>query len=219
MNVNAGLCNDWSIALGDLFKWFSIDIKREFAALRVLEAIDLRYEIPRYDCAMVIGPQTPTVETESGCEKILADSAVNGFAGQVDAVVTDLDGAPLDTLRDLLRRGSTIFIVVHGDNFEKAVKAIGLLREFGNVVPVTQLPVPSSKFPCIPAFSDGDKAIFIATMIARKVKVVGFDSNYQNPSSKSVELSKKLRKVLFSRAYGTLVWSRYFGELPVPDIG
>ncbi|ALU12384.1 hypothetical protein EYM_03080 [Ignicoccus islandicus DSM 13165] len=215
----AKICNDWKIALGDLSKWLSFDLRKDFRAVSELEKIRLTYRIPHFDCLVVIGPQYESTELPKDCSTMVVDSALNVFDGHPDVIVSDMDGVTLERLKEEMMAGSTLFLVAHGDNFEKILQVVKVLEDYGNVILVSQLLTPSLRIPCIPAFSDGDKAIFIARLISRKVKIFGFDTNYQSTRSKSVELSTKLRKIALSRAYGTIIWSRYYGELPVPAIG
>ena len=72
-------------------------------------------------------------------------------------MVTDLDH------HGDIAKAKYVYVVVHGDNYEEAVKVSGVQY-------ITQ-EGPN----CVPGFSDGEKAIILASLMSRDVRVTGFD--------------------------------------------
>ena len=130
--------------------------------------------------------------------KIVADSAAkplieNGI--YPDIVVTDLDGDE-ETLKKI-RKGKTIFVIhAHGDNISK----LGQVKNFKNTIGTTQAK-PFGKIQNFGGFTDGDRAVFLAShFAAKKIILFGMDfgkriGKFSNtkPSERKIKL-KKLEK-------------------------
>lgn len=130
--------------------------------------------------------------------KIVADSAVkllveNGI--KPDIVITDLDG-DLDVLKKI-GRTKTLFVVhAHGDNILK----LNFVKNFKNCIGTTQTK-PFGKLYNFGGFTDGDRAVFLASYLdAKKIILFGMDfgnriGRFSNtkPSERKIKL-KKLKK-------------------------
>ena len=129
---------------------------------------------------------------------IVADSAIkpvidNGI--KPDIIVTDLDGDE-ETLKRI-GKSKTIFVVhAHGDNISK----LNWISNFKNCVGTTQTK-PFGKIQNFGGFTDGDRAVFLASYFnAKKIILFGMDfgkriGKYSNTkqSGRKIKL-KKLRK-------------------------
>jgi len=130
--------------------------------------------------------------------KIVADSAVkplidNGI--KPDIVVTDLDGDET-TFREI-GKSKTIFVVhAHGDNISK----LNFIENFKNCIGTTQTR-PFGKIQNFGGFTDGDRAVFLASYFnAKKIILFGMDfgkriGKFSNtkPAERKIKL-KKLKK-------------------------
>ena len=130
--------------------------------------------------------------------KIVADSAVkplidNGI--KPDIIVTDLDGDEL-TFRKI-GKSKTIFVVhAHGDNISK----LNFIENFKNCIGTTQTR-PFGKIKNFGGFTDGDRAVFLASYFnAKKIVLFGMDfgkriGKFSNtkPAERKIKL-KKLKK-------------------------
>ncbi|MCE9652960.1 MAG: DUF115 domain-containing protein [Nitrosarchaeum sp.] len=137
--------------------------------------------------------------------KIVADSAVkvlveNGI--NPDIVVTDLDGDE----KSLIKVGKTdsIFVVhAHGDNIAK----LCLAENFKNYIGTTQSR-PFKKIQNFGGFTDGDRAVFLASHFNAK-KIVLFGMDFEDrigkySQTKIVEKKTKLKKL--KKAKSLLEW-------------
>lgn len=100
-----------------------------------------------------------------------ATSALLKFGLRPDVVVTDLDG-DMDDIARADREGAIIVVHAHGDNMEKLRKWVPRLK---NVVATTQA-APLKNVRDFFGFTDGDRAVFLATRFkAKGVMLIGFD--------------------------------------------
>jgi len=127
--------------------------------------------------------------------KIVADSAVkplidNGI--KPDIVVTDLDGD--ETTFRKIGKSKTIFVVhAHGDNISK----LNFIENFKNCIGTTQTK-PFGKIQNFGGFTDGDRAVFLASYFnAKKIILYGMDfgkriGKFSNtkPSERKIKLNK-----------------------------
>ena len=118
--------------------------------------------------------------------KIVADSALkplidNGI--KPDIIVTDLDGDEKTFRR--IGKSKTFFVVhAHGDNISK----LNLIEYFKNCIGTTQTR-PFGKVQNFGGFTDGDRAVFLASYFnAKKIILFGMDFGkrigkffFQNP--------------------------------------
>jgi len=130
--------------------------------------------------------------------KIVADSALkplidNGI--KPDIIVTDLDGDE-KTFRKI-GKSKTFFVVhAHGDNISK----LNLIEYFKNCIGTTQTR-PFGKVQNFGGFTDGDRAVFLASYFnAKKIILFGMDFGKRIGKFSNTKLSdrkiklKKLRK-------------------------
>ncbi len=101
-------------------------------------------------------------------------------------LVTDLD-ADLGYLVEFAYLAKPVIIVhAHGDNLEKIREIIPVLARYSSTVTGTCQVLFYGKYvmPCR-GFTDGDRAVYISSLISRKVLVLGFDP------SDSISLASK----------------------------
>jgi len=137
--------------------------------------------------------------------KIVADSAVkvlveNGISP--DIVVTDLDGDK-DSLIKVGKTDSIFVVHAHGDNISK----LCLTENFKNCIGTTQSK-PFKKIQNFGGFTDGDRAVFLASHFnAKKIILCGMDFGEKigkYSQTKIVERKTKLKKL--KRAKSLLEW-------------
>ncbi len=184
-------CLKWEGLLSSAYALLGFSLEKDLKALGVALILDKGAEAPKYDCLEVVGPKDP--EPSYSCPIM----AVNGAANLVedyDILVSDGDGAHEE---ELIRASKDrfLFLHVHGDNFER-LSALPL----GNNVRVTvQLWYPGLF--CVPALSDGHRALVLARSLAKEVKVTGFGKGEQDPRTKRALIHPvKERKVNVSNA-------------------
>ena len=133
--------------------------------------------------------------------KIAADSSVkylieNGITP--DIIVTDLDGDE-KSLRKI-GKSKTIFVVhAHGDNISK----LHFVKNFKNCLGTTQTE-PFGKIQNFGGFTDGDRAVFLASYFnAKKIILFGMDFGKRigkSSKTKSSERTIKLKKLKKGRS-------------------
>jgi len=176
----------------DILKALGLSVEREKRAWAV--SLSLRWEtkLPSLSCLEVVGPLGGP---KTDCPKLAVDGAANVLS-EYDFLLSDLDGAREEEVIKASEEG-LLFLVIHGDNFERALD----LPLGDNVVPVVQS--PRARGLCVPAFSDGDKALFVAHLISRRVFVSGFGEGEQPQATKRWLVHPlKERKLSLSRALG-----------------
>ncbi len=146
------LCSErWEHVKDLILKSLGLDARKD----RVVYKIGLRgFEVPTFDCVDVVGPSNP--KPRARCAKVVAGSAINLFH-DAEVLVTDLDHH-VD-----LSKARYVYVAVHGDNYEEALKLRGVQY-------ITQ-EGPN----CVPGFSDGEKAIVLATVMSKDIRVTGFE--------------------------------------------
>ncbi len=131
-----------------------------------------------------------------------------------DLIVTDFDGKIEDQI-SALNQGSILVVHSHGDNLETLRKYLPEIVS-GSFMITTQIkPQPgSSNFL---GFTDGDRAVCLATMMsAKKIFLLGFDlsssiSSYSKPSPlDSIQRDRKFRK--FEIAKSVVNWCVHNGQ-------
>jgi len=137
--------------------------------------------------------------------KIVADSAVkplveNGI--NPDIVITDLDGDE-DSLIKVGKTDSIIIVHAHGDNIAK----LCLVENFNNSIGTTQSK-PFKKIQNFGGFTDGDRAVFLASYFdAKKIILFGMDFGEiigKYSKTKKQERKTKLKKL--RKAKSLLEW-------------
>jgi len=147
----------------------------------------------------------PVLKNFKKTVKIVADSAVkplveNGI--KPDIVVTDLDGDE-DSLIKVGKTDSIFVVHAHGDNISK----LCLAENFKNCIGTTQSK-PFKKIQNFGGFTDGDRAVFLASYFnAKKIVLFGMDFGEKigkYSQTKAVERKIKLKKL--KRAKSLLEW-------------
>jgi len=166
--------------LFEILRSLGLSVEREKRAWEVATLLDRGVQVPRLKCVEVVGPFGAP---KTGCPKLAVDGAANELE-DYDFLLSDGDGARAEELSRASEE-KLLFLVVHGDNFEKLIKI-----PLGNrVIPVVQSPRGNGL--CVPAFSDGDKAKLLASMMADEVFVSGLEAEEGNPTKeRKFELSK-----------------------------
>ncbi len=203
----------------NIAKRLGLNVKKDWKAIEILEqsAREPPKSFPTFTEVIVVGPNVKSNKVRGG-EVIAVDGAVKLLAETPKVLVTDLDGADIKDVETVLMNDGWVFLHVHGDNYENAIRVYSYFKWNDKLIPTVQL--PSNKALCLPAFSDGDRAILIALELAERVKVVGFDKMYQNPITKKRLIHPfKERKVQISRRYEVVTWLRYYGVSPEQVIG
>jgi uncharacterized Rossmann fold enzyme len=131
--------------------------------------------------------------------KIVADGATSPLLKEniwPDIIVTDLDGKISDQIHANLN-GTIAIIHAHGDNLNQIQKHIPEFK--GELIGTIQIdPEPYDNIYNFGGFTDGDRAIFIATHFkAKKIDLVGFDFtgeigtySFTNKKDENIKLKK-----------------------------
>jgi len=147
----------------------------------------------------------PVLKNFKKTVKIVADSAVkvlveNGI--NPDIIVTDLDGDE-DSLIKVGKTNSIFVVHAHGDNIAK----LYLAENFKNCIGTTQSK-PFKKIQNFGGFTDGDRAVFLASHFdAKKIILFGMDFGEKigkYSQTKAVERKIKLKKL--RKAKSLLEW-------------
>jgi len=205
------MISGWNSRYREILKEFNYDKKKDIESAILLDYMlgDKNYikkihELIKNQNVFVIGAgpslslAIPVLQQFKKMVTIVADSAIkpvidNGI--KPDIIVTDLDGDE-ETLRRI-GKSKIIFVVhAHGDNISK----LNLISNFKNCVGTTQTK-PFGKIQNFGGFTDGDRAVFLASYFnAKKIILFGMDfgkriGKYSNtkPSGRKIKL-KKLRK-------------------------
>ncbi len=184
-------CLVWEGLLSSAYALLGFSLEKDLKALRVALLLDKGARINEYDCLEVVGPKDP--EPSYSCPIMAVDGAVN-LVEDYDLLVSDGDGADEE---ELVRASEErfLFLHVHGDNFER-LSALPL----GNNLRVTvQFWYPGLL--CVPALSDGHRALVLAKSLAKEVRVTGFGEGEQSPKTKRALIHPiKERKLSVSNA-------------------
>ena len=137
--------------------------------------------------------------------KIVADSAVkplieNGI--KPDIIVTDLDGDEKTFRR--IGKSKTYFVVhAHGDNISK----LNLIEYFKNCIGTTQTK-PFGKIQNFGGFTDGDRAVFLASYFkAKKIILFGMDFGKRIGKFSNTKLSeRKIKLKKLKKGKSLLEW-------------
>jgi len=210
-NFSHMMISGWNSRYSKILKEFNYEKKDDLDSAKMLDSL-LGDEINLEKICGLIKNQTvfivgagpslsyaiPILHQFKKTIKIVADSAVkylieNGITP--DIIVTDLDGDK-ETFRKI-GKSKTIFVVhAHGDNISK----LNLIKNFKNCIGTTQTK-PFGKLQNFGGFTDGDRAVFLASYFkAKKIILLGMDfgkriGKFSNtkPSERTIKL-KKLKK-------------------------
>jgi uncharacterized Rossmann fold enzyme len=213
-NFSHMMISGWNSRYNEILKEFNFKGKEDMNSAKLLDSL-LRnenqvkkiQELIKNQNVFIVGAgpslsyAIPILQKFRSSVKIVADSAVkhlveNGISP--DIIVTDLDGDE-KTFRKIAK-SKTIFVVhAHGDNMSK----LNLIENFKNCVGTTQTR-PFGKLQNFGGFTDGDRAVFLASYFnAKKIILFGMDfgkriGKFSNTktSEKSIKL-KKLKKGKF----------------------
>jgi len=205
------MISGWDSRYREILKEFNYNKKKDMESALLLNSIlgDKNYSKNIHDLiknqnVFVIGAgpslsyAIPVLHHFKKTVTIVADSAIkpvidNGI--KPDIIVTDLDGDE-ETMRRI-GKSKVIFVVhAHGDNISK----LNWVSNFKNCLGTTQTK-PFGKIQNFGGFTDGDRAVFLASYFnAKKIILFGMDfgkriGKYSNtkPSGRKIKL-KKLRK-------------------------
>jgi uncharacterized Rossmann fold enzyme len=210
-NFSHMMISGWNSRYNEILKEFNYIKKDDIDSAKLLDSL-LGKEIHMKKIIRLIknqnvfvvgsGPSlsyaVPILQQFKKTVKIVADSAVkylieNGITP--DIIVTDLDGD--EEIFRKIGNSNIIFVVhAHGDNISR----LNLIKKFKNCIGTTQTK-PFGKLHNFGGFTDGDRAVFLASYFnAKNIILFGMDfgkrigtfSNTQ--SSEKVMKRKKLEK-------------------------
>jgi uncharacterized Rossmann fold enzyme len=208
------MISGWNLKYNEILKEFNYNKREDTDSAELLDSIlgeeyhiEKIYGLVQNQNVFVIGAgpslssAIPVLQKFKKTVKIVADSAVkplidNGI--KPDIIVTDLDGD--ETTFRRIGKSKTIFVVhAHGDNISK----LGLIENFKNCIGTTQTR-PFGKIKNFGGFTDGDRAVFLASYFnAKKIILFGMDfgkriGRFSNtkPTERIIKL-KKLKKGRF----------------------
>jgi len=205
------MISGWNSRYNEIIREFNYNKREDTDSAELLDSIlgeenhiEKIYDLIKNQNVFVIGAgpslsyAIPILQRFKKTVKIVADSAVkplidNGIIPNI--VVTDLDGD--ETTFRKIGKSKIIFVVhAHGDNISK----LGLIENFKNCIGTTQTR-PFGKIQNFGGFTDGDRAVFLASYFnAKKIILFGMDfgkriGKFSNtkPSERTNKL-KKLKK-------------------------
>jgi uncharacterized Rossmann fold enzyme len=205
------MISEWNSRYNEILKEFNYNKREDTDSAELLDSmlgeenhIEKIHGLIKNQNVFVIGAgpslsyAIPVLQNFKKTLKIVADSAVkplidNGIKPNI--VVTDLDGD--ETTFRRIGKSKTIFVVhAHGDNIPK----LNLIENFKNCIGTTQTR-PFGKIQNFGGFTDGDRAVFLASYFnAKKIILFGMDfgkriGKFSNtkPSERIIKL-KKLKK-------------------------
>ncbi len=193
----------------EVLRFLGLDVRKEKRAWALSYNFRTQVSLPHFKCLEVVGP---FAHRRTACPVLAVDGAAN-LLEDYDILLSDLDGASEEEVIKASRE-RILLLVIHGDNVDKALR----LPLGDKVVPVVQSPKAHGL--CVPAFSDGDKAVMIALSIADEVVVSGFGEGEQPRESKrSLVTPLKERKLATSRAYLEALVGGYWGRTLDEGVG
>jgi uncharacterized Rossmann fold enzyme len=205
------MISEWNSRYNEILKEFNYNKREDTDSAELLDSmlgeenhIEKIHGLIKNQNVFVIGAgpslsyAIPVLQNFKKTLKIVADSAVkplidNGIKPNI--IVTDLDGD--ETTFRRIGKSKTIFVVhAHGDNIPK----LNLIENFKNCIGTTQTR-PFGKIQNFGGFTDGDRAVFLASYFnAKKIILFGMDfgkriGKFSNtkPSERIIKL-KKLKK-------------------------
>ena len=212
------MISGWNSKYNEILKEFNYNKREDTDSAELLNSIlreedhiEKIYGLIKNQNVFVIGAgpslsyAIPVLQHFKKTVKIVADSAVkplidNGIKPNI--IVTDLDGDEPTFRR--IGKSKIIFVVhAHGDNISK----LGLIENFKNCIGTTQTR-PFGKIQNFGGFTDGDRAVFLASYFnAKKIILFGMDfgkriGKFSN--TKPTERTMKLKKL--KKAISLLEW-------------
>ena len=215
MSYTQIVCHEWTLRYSELSKWLGFELQKDVKATSLADLVASQYSFPKFEKVIVVGPLAQKVKMDGTLMAV--DGSIRLLERTPEILVTDLDGASETDVERVLKNGGWVFLHIHGDNYEKAIE-VYINYKSGRVVPTVQL--LAQKAFCIPALTDGDRALILARLISRYHEVIGFGKEVDiERVKKNVIYPKKRMKMELSRTYEVITWERYSGGLPVQDIG
>ena len=207
------MISGWGRKYNEILKEFNFNKKDDIQSAILLESLlkdknqikKLQETIENQDVFVIgAGPSLaksiPVLKNFEKSIKIAADSALKFLVEneiKPDIVVTDLDGD--ENILKKIGKTKTIFVVhAHGDNIFK----LKMIKNFKNVLGTTQ-GKPFGKLNNFGGFTDGDRAVFLASYFnAKKIILIGMDfgnkiGKYSDtkPEEEKIKI-RKLKKVI-----------------------
>ncbi|MEJ2259748.1 MAG: DUF115 domain-containing protein [Nitrosopumilaceae archaeon] len=212
------MISGWNSRYNEILKEFKYSKRKDMDSAILLESL-IKNKNQIQKISQIINDQTvfvigsgpslsfaiPKLKSMNKVVKIVADSALkplveNGI--KPDIVVTDLDGD--QKILEKIGKTKTIFVVhAHGDNILK----LDFVKNFKNWIGSTQTK-PFDKIQNFGGFTDGDRAVFLASYFnAKKIVLFGMDfgkriGKFSN--TKPSERKTKLKKL--SKGKSLLEW-------------
>lgn len=200
------IISGWNARYGEILKEFNYKRKEDIASAKVLDSLlgkrdqikKIQKKISNQNIFVVgSGPSlpkaVPILKSFKKTVKIAADSSVkylveNGITP--DIIVTDLDGDE-EILRKI-GKSNTIFVVhAHGDNISKLKQS----KNFKHCIGTTQTK-PFGKIQNFGGFTDGDRAVFLASYFnAKKIILFGMDFGKKIGKFSNTKQSERIIKI------------------------
>ncbi len=183
---------EWLPLYHEVAEELGIDVARDNLATYLvrrllLERKVLDTQLPRMTPTTIVFGAGPSLERvlprlADSIPRGLGLAAANGATkallelGLVPTIVaSDLDGG-VEHLVEACRRGSTLFLHVHGDNIGLVLANIDALLGHCRLVVTTQVPRPPHPLVNLGGFTDGDRACIASFVLgARRLLLVGMD--------------------------------------------
>lgn len=212
------MISGWGRKYNEILKEFNFNKKDDIQSAILLESLlkdknqikKLQETIENQDVFVIgAGPSLaksiPVLKNFEKSIKIAADSALKFLVEneiKPDIVVTDLDGD--ENILKKIGKTKTIFVVhAHGDNIFK----LKMIKNFKNVLGTTQ-GKPFGKLNNFGGFTDGDRAVFLASYFnAKKIILIGMDfGNKIGKYSDTKPEEEKIKKRKLKKGKSLLEW-------------
>ena len=212
------IISGWNTRYLKILKEFNYDKKQDLDSATILDSIlkesdslqKLRKVIEGRPVFVIgAGPSLPAaipfLKKFNKITKIVADSALKPLIEnriKPEVVITDLDGD--ETALRKISKTNTIFVVhAHGDNISR----LQLVENFKNCVGTTQTK-PIGKIKNFGGFTDGDRAVFLASYFdAKKIILFGMDfGNKIGKLSNTKYSDRKIKLKKLEEAKSLLEW-------------
>jgi uncharacterized Rossmann fold enzyme len=200
------MISGWNSRYNEILKEFNYNKREDTDSAELLDSmlgeenhIKKIYDLVKNQNVFVIGAgpslsnAIPILQHFKKTVKIVADSAVkplidNGIKPNI--IVTDLDGDEATFRR--IGKSKIIFVVhAHGDNISK----LGLIENFKNCIGTTQTK-PFGKIQNFGGFTDGDRAVFLASYFnAKKIILFGMDFGKKIGKFSNTKITERAIKV------------------------
>jgi len=200
------MISGWNSRYQEILKEFNYDKRKDLDSAALLDSIlgeenhmEKILKMIQNQNVFVVGAgpslsnAIPVLQPLKKIVKIVADSAVkpmieNGI--KPDIIVTDLDGDE-KTFKRIGKLESYFVVHAHGDNISK----LNLVEHFKNCIGTTQTK-PFGKIHNFGGFTDGDRAVFLASYFkAKKIILFGMDFGKRIGKFSNTKLSDRNTKL------------------------